>query len=63
MSKISFRDFMFDRVDIGDRLTVDGEVVTLENFDSFSDRELKRAVFHGIALKGGRPHKIGSDAR
>lgn len=65
MNPISMRDFTREMVSLGASgslgyhfdVTIDDQDVTPENFDGFSDEQIKRAVFHGVALKNGRPHK------
>jgi len=66
MKPLSVRDFTREMVSLGSNgalgylfdTTIDDEIVTPDNFDKFSEDQLKRAVFHGVALKdakrGGR---------
>jgi hypothetical protein len=39
--------------------TIDDQIVTPENFGEFSDDEIARLVFHGIALKDKNPGIVG----
>jgi hypothetical protein len=54
MKRLSMRAFIRERVNLGDHVTVGNDVVTAETLDSLSDDDLKRAVFHGVALKDAR---------
>ena len=54
MRRLSMRAFIRERVNNGDHVTVGNEIVTAETLDGFSDDDLKRAVFHGVALKNDR---------
>lgn len=54
MKRLSMRDFIRERVATGDCVTIGNKIVTAETLDGFSDDDLKRAVFHGVALKDDR---------
>lgn len=54
MRRLSMRAFIRERVNLGDHVTVGNERVTADTLDGFSDDDLKRAVFHGVALKNDR---------
>jgi len=54
MKRLSMRAFIRERVNLGDHVTVGNDVVTAETLDSLSDDDLKRVVFHGVALKRDR---------
>ena len=62
MKPASMREFTREMVILGMNgslgyhfdTTIDDEVVTPENFDQFSEDQISRAVFHGVALKDVR---------
>jgi len=55
MKRLSMRAFIRERIHQGDLVTIDGETVSPGvSLDSYSDDDLKRAVFHGLALKKRR---------
>jgi hypothetical protein len=54
MKRLSMRDFIRERVATGDCVTVGNKIVTAETIEDLSDDDIKRAVFHGVALKKRR---------